>query len=169
MTTEDPPEAERPLSRHAAARLGYALASVEISDYTAAVVPTSNDKLADPGEFITQARRVRKMAMELLVRAVLLERALGHSWKQIAHAHGYSEKWVREKYEPIEQEWLALLDGAPPSEAGTIEMAYLMTDVPLTDTEIRETAAELDAWCYRRRDENSPEPTLRLVSDGLAG
>lgn len=168
MSTEDP-TTERPLSRHAAARLGYALASVEISDYTAGVVPTSSDRLRPPGEFITQARRVRKMAMELLVRAVLLERALGHSWQQIAHAHGYTEQWVREQYEPVEQEWLAMLDGGQPAETATIEMAHLLTDVPLTEAEIRETAAELDAWCDRRRDQNAPKPTLRLVSDGLAG
>lgn len=164
---EAPPEGR--LSKHAAARLGYALAAAEISDYAAAVVPTSGDERMLPGEAITQARRARTMAMEMLVRAVLLERAKGRSWKQIAHAHGYSEQWVRDQYEPVERDWLARLDGAPPAEAESIEMVHLLQDVPVTEAEIREAAAKLDAWCDRRRDENDPNPTLRLVSDGLAG
>lgn len=168
MSKDEQAHPDKPLSRHAAARLGYALTAVEISDYTAAVVPTSSDQLV-PGEFITQARRARTMAMELLVRAVLLERALGHSWKQIAHAQNQPEEFVKEQYGPVEQEWLAQLNGGSPSEAETIEMAHLLQDVPLTEQEIRETASKLDIWCDRRRDQNQPKPTLRLVSDGLAG
>lgn len=168
----DPDDPDQPLSQHAAARVSYAMAAAEISDYAAAVVPTSSDRLAEPGEFITQARRARTMAMALLVRAVLLERALGHSWKQIAHSFGYAEEWVRATYEPVESEWLASLNGVPSTQYETIEMASMMLplrDVPVTEIEIRKTAAELDAWCERRRDQNTPSPTPRLVSDGLAG
>lgn len=160
---------ERPLSQHAAARVGYALAAADISDYTAAVVPTSGDNLMLPGEFITQARRLRSMAMGMLVRAVLLERAQGHSWKQIAHAYGQTEEWVKGTYEPVELEWLEWLNGAPADGFETVEMAALISDVPTDEPEIRRTAARLDDWCARRRDSDVTPPNLRLVSDGLAG
>jgi hypothetical protein len=154
--------------------VAHALAARETSDYTAAVVPTSSDRLAEPGEFITQARQARKLALALLVRSVLLERALGRSWKQIAHAFGYTEEWVRAQYEPIEQEWLAKLSGEDPPHSGTIEMSVLLSqNEPLTDDEIRKTAAMLDGWCVRRRDldlpPDDPGSGPRLVSDGLAG
>jgi hypothetical protein len=166
---------EKPLPRHAAARVTHARAAADISDYAAAVVPTSSDRLAQPGEFITQARQARKLALTLLVCAVLLERALGHSWKQIAHAFGYPEEQVRAQYEPVEQAWLSELRGVRPllSEP-VVEMSLFQHKMPVTDAEIRDTAAMLDEWCRRRQDldyltagDNSPGP--RLVSDGLAG
>lgn len=169
---------ERPLPRHAAARVTHALAAREISDYTAAIVPTSSDRLAQPGEFITQARQARKLAMALLISAVLLERALGHSWKQIAHAFGYAEEWVQATYGPVEQAWLAKLRDEEPEIAGPIEMALLFPqdNAPLDEATIRETAASLDEWCRRRQDlgdyldaTDDGGPAPRLVSDGLAG
>lgn len=169
MSADDQPPPDRPLPRHAAARIGYALTAVEMSDYAAAVVPTSNDQLAVPGEFITQARRARQMAMEMLVRAVLLERMLGRSWEQIAHAQNQDAAWVRGQYEPIERDWLRKLSGDEPATPESIEMVHLLHSVPITEAEIRQKAAELDAWCDQRRDQDSPKPTLRLVSDGLAG
>ena len=159
---------ERPLTEHAAARLGYALAASGISDYTAAVVPTTGDNLATPGEFITQARRARAMAMDLLVRAVLLERARGHSWKQIAHAYGQPEEWVKSTYEPVEREWLMWLQGDSIDSFETIEMPAIARDVPASKEDIIRTAERLDEWCDRRQDQAAP-PNLRLVSDGLAG
>lgn len=166
-----PADPDKPLPQHAAARVSYAKAAAEISDYAAAVVPTSSDNLAEPGEFITQARRARTMAMALLVIAVLLERALGRSWKQIAHAYGQSEQWVRATYAPVEAEWIDSLNGRAAAEYETVEMASLIAglrEIPVTDIEVRKAAAELDAWCERRRDQNMPSPTTRLVSDGLA-
>lgn len=161
---------DRPPSQHASARLSYALAAADISDYAAAVVPTSGDKLATPGSFITQARRARTMALDLLVRAVMLERARGNSWKQIAHAYGQSEEWVKARYGPVEAEWLQLLNGGPVEDFETIDMATLIKDLPISDDEIHDTAARLDEWCDQRRDRNTPtQPALRLVSDGLAG
>lgn len=165
-----PQRRERALSEHAAARVAYAVAAVELSEYAAAVVPTSSDSLADPGEFITQAKQGRKLALILMMRAVLLERAKGRSWKQIAHSFGYTEEWVRAEYEPIEREWLAWLSGHD-EPAETIAMAMLLPshNVPRTEVEIRATAAMLDEWCRQRASVQDPEPGQRLVTDGLSG
>jgi hypothetical protein len=133
-------------------------------------VPTSSDSLADPGETITQAKQARKLALIVMMRAVLFERAKGRSWKQLAHSFGYTEDWVRGEYEPIEREWLAWLSGHNESTT-TIAMAMLLPshNVPRTEHEIRATAATLDEWCRQRSSVQDPKPGQRLVSDGLSG
>lgn len=167
---DEPAAANEPPSQHAAARIGYSATAAEISDYTAALVPNSEDHLNVPGAFITQARRIRTLSMALLVRAVLLERSLGHSWKQIAHAHGYDEEWVKAQYEPVEREWLQALGLEDASEAyETVEMVALIKDVPASQEEINELAQQLNDWCERRRDADAGPRTFRLVGDGMAG
>jgi hypothetical protein len=168
-SSDEPPAVENSLPQHAAARVGYSATAAEISDYTAALVPNSEDHLHVPGAFITQARRVRTLSMALLVRAVLLERSLGHSWKQIAHAHGYDEEWVVAQYGPVEQEWLQALNHGAASEYETVEMAGLIKDVPESLEEINALAEELNAWCERRRDADADPRSFRLVGDGMTG
>jgi hypothetical protein len=162
---------EQPLSTHAAERVAHAMAAAEVSDYTAAIVPTASDNLAQPGEFITQARQARKLALALLLRAVLLERALGHSWAQIAASYGYDEEWVRARYEPLEREWLTKVRGGHAPSIENIDTALLMMplkDVPVSDHDIRAVAAQLDDWCERRREwDTFPDASTRPVTDGL--
>lgn len=167
----DPDKSQKPLLQHAAARVAHARAAADLSDYSAAIVPTSSDRLAEPGEFITQARQARKLALAMLQRAVLLERALGHSWKQIAHAFGYTEQYVRDEYAPLEEEWLSWLRGEKSADDSVTTRILNFNAKPISEVSIRRTAADLDAWCdqHRPMDHDSPAPGPRLVSDGLTG
>lgn len=152
----------RPLVTHAAERVGFAITAAEISDYTAALVPATTDQLATPGENITLARQVRLLSLDLLTRAVLLERALGRSWLQIAAALGETEAYTRGRWEPVEEEWHR--DDKFTAKRRHIDDMLLLPrrHVPVTDDEIRKAAEILDEWCIARRD-----PDFRGPDDGL--
>jgi len=51
-----------------------------------------------------RARELRAKGLETLTAAVLLERAEGASWSDIAHALGMDEAMVRHRWEQFEDE-----------------------------------------------------------------
>ena len=94
-------------------RVAFAEQAAQVSDYTRALVPEGiGEEDSRPGEYIVFARRARAHVNELLQRAVMLERARGASWEQIAAALGHPVDWVRETYEPAYERWL-VEGGAP--------------------------------------------------------
>lgn len=159
---------DKPLIGHAAERVGFAITAAEVSDYTAAIVPATTDRLAEPGESITQARQVRRMALDLLARAVLLERAQGRSWSQIAAALGESEEYTRGRWVPVEEEWRR--DDKFAERRKTLDESLLLPrrEVPTTEEAIRKAAAILDEWCVARRDPTIPTSAHQQpVTDGI--
>lgn len=167
----DPPP---PLLESAAARVAFSLAAREISDFAAAMVSTFGDSHARPGEFVTQVRQLRKMHVYMMTRTILLERAKGVSWAELAASYRASEAWLRATYEPAERRWLAALRGEPLPEPETISEALELPpdDVPLEEEEIRKAAADLDEWCLHRADSIVTVPSeevlpSRPVSEGI--
>lgn len=166
----DPPP---PLLASAAARVAFSDMAREISDFAAAMVSTNGDSHALPGEFVTQVRQLRKMHVYMMIRTVLLERARGASWPELAVAMGEDEAWVRGTYAPAERRWLAILDGRPLPDPKTLEEALELPpgNVPTNDEDIRKVAGELDDWCRRRAAAivSVPEerPPRRPVSEGI--
>jgi hypothetical protein len=166
----DPP---RPLHRHAAERVALGLQAAQMSEFAAALIPTATDDHAVTGEFITQARQVRKFAQQLVVYAVLLERARGATWAQIAAAMNADEAWVRSTYAPAEHEWTrARLSSSPAAPPQTAEDALRvhLHNVPTDDAGIRKAAEVLDTWCREHGNAHSLPPTSensRPVTDGI--
>jgi hypothetical protein len=128
---------EQPLVEHAAERVAFGLAARDISDYAAALVPATTDRLARPGESITQARQLRRMALDVLTYAVLLERVQGRSWTQIAASLGESEEYTRGRWIPVEQEWQR--DDKFAARRRDLEQSLLLPnrEVPATEAAIR--------------------------------
>ena len=172
----DPPP---PLLDSAAARVAFSGTARQVSDFAAAMVSTTGDSHTHPGEFITQVRQLRKMQVYLTTRAILLERARGTSWPELAAATGISEGWLRANYEPAERRWLAILEGNPLPEPETLDEALELPppdeplgDMPVEDEDVRKVAAELDDWCRHRAasivavpsEERTPG---RPVSEGI--
>jgi hypothetical protein len=168
----DPPP---PLLDSAAARVAFSVMAREISDFAAAMVSTVGDSHARPGEFVTQVRQLRKMHVWMTIRTVILERARGSSWAELAAAMGYTEAWVRATYEPAEQRWLAILEGREVPEPQTISEALELppNSVPVIEDDIRAAAAELDDWCRQRAaslvsiPSGEMAPPGRPVSEGI--
>lgn len=168
QTARQRPRHDRPLVEHAAERVGFAITAAEISDYTAALVPATTDHHAIPGESITQARQVRRMGLDLLTRAVLLERAQGCSWAQIAAALGESVEYTLGRWVPVEEEWRR--DDKFSDRRKTIDESLLLPRraVPTDDAAIRKAAAVLDEWCVSRRDPTIPSSEVQQpVTDGI--
>lgn len=162
-----------PLLAHAASRIAFGDNARDISDFAAALVPTFSDAYAHPGEFVTQARQLRKMTVFLMSWAVLLERDRGASWSEIAAACGQDETWVRARWQPAEIRWLAMRRGEVDPPENLEELLELPPgDLIIDEADIRKEAELLDAWCARRAAaadltvDDSPE-ARRPVSDGI--
>ena len=160
---------DRPLVPHAKERVAFSIAAREISDYTAALIPASTDRLAIPGESITQARQVRRLALDLLTMAVLLERIQGRSWPQIAASLGESEEYTRGRWMPVEEEWQR--DDKFADRRKTLEASLLLPrrEVPVTEDAIRKAAEVLDQWCVSRQASAFPDAdaSQNPVTDGI--
>lgn len=163
-----------PLLTHAAARIVFGDNARDISDFAAALVPTFSDAYAHPGEFVTQARQLRKMTVFLMTYSILLERDRGASWSEIAAACGQDETFVRGRWEPAENRWRAMLHGAPLDAPETLEELLELppVDLDLDEASIQKEAELLDAWCARRAAaanltvDDGPR-ARRPVSDGI--
>jgi hypothetical protein len=147
--------------RRLLARVYYGQAAAGASDYARALVPTRGEEHMRPGEFIQQARRFNLWAHEVMQSAVLLERAYGASWAQVAAAFGYTEDYVKARWEPIEQAWL---DGsvAELAEGLTVES---LVEPPSTRGEALKIAEQLDQWVRQGAGGQCPEDNP--VSRGL--
>ncbi|MFE7268022.1 hypothetical protein ACFU9B_39475 [Streptomyces sp. NPDC057592] len=68
-------------------------------------MPTGADEYGEPGEEVGQALDLIEQAKEVLVRAVIYERARHTSWEAIAEQLDMKKQSAHERYREAEQEW----------------------------------------------------------------
>jgi hypothetical protein len=119
-----------PLTVRAIARVAFGEAAREASEYARRLVPTVGDEQVRPGETIRAARQLRLLALNLVERAIVVERRNGASWVQIADAMNLPVDLALQRYQDLP------LDAEHPEDA-----------VPICTDSTHERAAALDLWC----------------------
>ncbi|MBM0201931.1 hypothetical protein JNW90_01510 [Micromonospora sp. STR1s_5] len=105
------------LTGRAKARLAHVAVIRDAAEYLIQQAPTSTDRHAAPGEYITAARRARLLALQLLDSSVLLELASGTTWEVIAERLSWPLDSVIARYEQMWAAWTASPDaGTTPEE-----------------------------------------------------
>lgn len=124
---------------HARTRLALATAARESADLAYGIV-TDLPTTMVPGERIRTARRVRLQSFALVDRAVLVEKANGASWEEIAAALSMTVADTIATYGDTYETWLA----------GEYDDDPLSDHVGgLADEDVLGTAQTLDAWWKR--------------------
>lgn len=144
--------------RRMLARVYFGQAAAGASDYARALVPTIGESHARPGEYVQEARRLQVWVLEVMTAAVLVERANGASWAQVAAAFGYDEDFVRGRWAPVEQAWL---DGEN-VQLGDELVIDSFIDAPTSHAEATKAAELLDMWVRRENPSHA-----RPFTDGL--
>jgi len=90
-------------TQYPARRADYERVTSEVAAYANALA-TDAGKKSEPGERLLRVRELRTKGLEALTAAVLLERAEGASWSNIARALGMDESFVRARWEDFERD-----------------------------------------------------------------
>lgn len=147
------------------ARVALAVAARDSADLARGLVGDVSTPMV-AGELIRKARRVRREALAIVDRAVLVELATGASWAQVAEAAGLPEDDVRRIYGPS---WAAWADGDPQEHADVSEQGVGL----LGDSDLAGTAHSIDMWWRRHAEpwedtDNPVGPVVRGLVDGQA-
>ncbi|MFB6630049.1 hypothetical protein ACFCWY_09145 [Streptomyces sp. NPDC056362] len=128
------------------ARIATARAQRDLSDLARQLLASTSETLS-PAERITNARRLRQMAVQIVDLVVVGEALSGASWEEIGSAlRPHDPGSVREEYEDAVEQWAALPEEELEHQAAGFEA--------------------LDDWYARHREDQDPE--LRTpVSDLL--
>lgn len=118
------------------ARITAARAARDLSDLARQTVGTTAETIS-PAERIRNARRLRKMANDIIDRVVLAEALAGAEWPEITAALGRLDPaTVQDEYAEALNEWRSYGDD---------------TDEEVVGVE------DLDAWYARHREDHDPD------------
>ncbi|MEU4231172.1 hypothetical protein AB0F17_43345 [Nonomuraea sp. NPDC026600] len=127
------------------ARVGYSNVAKEIADHAASKVTTRDDANAAPGDFIEHARQTQRMAIEMLHRAVTVERMNGTDWEIIAQKLRLPLAQVLDQFEHCDLTHLAEQSGETGVWRALAETC--VSPVPgMCDPHPGKVALELDDW-----------------------
>ncbi|MFC9898547.1 hypothetical protein ACFVMC_33060 [Nocardia sp. NPDC127579] len=158
----DPDDDRFAYSTKALARLTLSHQLAELADRAAALVPTTGDAGAHPGEFVAAVRALAAMAEDALARAVIYEREKSTSWEVLGESLGdITRQSAHGKFREDVAEWgQALHEPLYPMRGGVIR------DLRLPEAAYRptETRHRLDQWARKHGGYEAGQP----VSDGLA-
>lgn len=119
------------------ARITAARAARDLSDLARQAVGTTAETIS-PGERIQNARRLRKMANDIVDLVVLAEALAGADWREITDALSprMDPGTVEEEYADAVAEWAATTEAEADEAATGLE--------------------DLDAWYARHREDHDP-------------
>ncbi|MET8717462.1 hypothetical protein ABZV52_30300 [Streptomyces sp. NPDC004735] len=118
------------------ARITAARAARDLSDLARQAVGATAETIS-PSERIVNARRLRKMANDIVDLAVLAEALAGADWREITDALSRLDPGtVEEEYAEAVGEWAAVTESEAETAAAGIE--------------------GLDAWYARHREDHDP-------------
>ncbi|MBD2829901.1 hypothetical protein ID875_21290 [Streptomyces globisporus] len=164
------PDTERyAYSPKALARLALSYELRELADRAAAGVPTGSDEYDEPGEEVAEAFALVHQAQEVLVRAVLYERARHTSWEAIAEQLDMKKQSAHERYREAEQTWKdALHEPFNPIPPGA-RFPYNYLRLHEAAYEPIKAGRDLDEWAQERgQGEHAVTgglPTLSLLDE----
>lgn len=146
MTTdEDPPvDPPHPFTETGLARLMLSHAYQEVADYALGGISPDPDSYAQPGEFVENARRLARLAEDVLRWAVVYERERGTSWDDIGEALGpITRQSAHKRFADQVEKWRAPLD-----EPKTVRLNGTAEDprIPYPANDPEKAAAHLDGW-----------------------
>ena len=151
------------LSPEARARLAYAAAAREVSDYARGLVGTIGDaipgtqRIRDARELLVAAHTVKDLAT--LVAALDSNLDAEGTWDAIAHALGLPEHEARRRYEPVIERWEQQL---PAGELDATIFGDWTTGLR-HDPDPIGTAEAVDEWYRRHREPYDPEAASPVV------
>lgn len=128
-------------------RLVTATTARDLSDWGRAMVETISGDF-EPGELVRVAVQLRHVSLLLLDRAVLAERAAGHTWAEIAAQHHLTEADVIRRYADVYDEWEK--NGRVPAIVPTNDARVHYGQEHAGDFE--GSAASLDQWRARHTE-----------------
>ncbi len=143
-------------SRASRARVAFALACKNLSNYARGAVPTNSDRHVRPGEFVEMAARVVSDAQHALQLAAVLERERGTSWEDIGDALEISKQAAHGRFAGAHERWRQQL-----AEPWAPDRGELGAEDPATWTR------RLDEWVIRHREHTDPDPGEHPVSGNL--
>jgi hypothetical protein len=167
---EHDPDTERyAYSPKALARLVLSYELRELADRAAAGVPTGSDDYAEPGEEVGEALALVHQAQEVLLRAVIYERARHASWEAIAEQLDMKKQSAHERYRETEQTWKdALHEPFNPMPPGA-RFPYEYLRLHEAAYEPIKAGRDLDEWAQERgKGEHAVTgglPTLSLLDE----
>jgi hypothetical protein len=151
------------------ARVALSEAAAFAADALRDLVTTAGEKDEYiPGDFTSRGRAVRSVALAVLHRCVVADRARGATWEQIADAYGMSVDSVEEIYAVDYGLFLEGIDVEPGVPVG------MSPPVPAASTDPVQAAADLDRWHlaaapHRPHVTGQRKGAHHPVSDGLPG
>ena len=147
-----------PLTARSHAWLDLAAAARLVSDYARTLIPGAAHA-PHPGLAVGDAARLVALARRLLDDAVVLERASGASWEDLAAALDMPVAQAREQWAPLaEQRRSDRMIAATEALAGTGE----------PEPDPLAVAEELDDWACRHREAGDVDDSACPVTIGLA-
>lgn len=150
-------------SRRSRARVAFALACQQVSDYARHAVPTRSDGYARAGEYVEMGARLLSEAQQVLELAVILEREKGTSWEDIGAALDITKQTAHERFSAAFQRWRArLAEPWVPDRGGLLS---LQLQDGAEDPE--KWARVLDDWVLRHRERSDVDPGEHPVSGNL--
>jgi hypothetical protein len=150
-------------SRQARARVAFSLACRGLSDFARALVPTSSDGYAHPGEYIENAARIVGEAQQIMQLAVILEREHVTSWEDIGEALGTSKQAAHERFNPAVERWRAeLAEPWVPDRGGLLSL-----QLPDGAEDPAKWAEVLDEWVIRHHEKWDGDRGEHPVSGNL--
>ncbi|GAY07128.1 hypothetical protein [Pseudonocardia sp. N23] len=148
-----------PLTARAAAELAFAAAAREVSDVARSLLPTGSVRTSYAGTLVADARRLHALAGRALAAAVVVERADGTPWPDVAEATGEDPDGVRAHWEPLVVRWDAAMEQAA--------VPHAPDDPDDPPAPVEAAVAELDGWVVRHREDDDPGSGDHPVSDAL--
>lgn len=143
-----------PYTEAGLARLMLSHAYQETAAYALGGISPRADKHAEPGEFIEQARRLKREAEDVLRWAVVYERERGTSWDEIGEALGSIRKQsAHRRFVEQVNEWREPLDNP---EAVRLDGTAKDQRIPYPASDPERAASHLDQWLLDHTTETEP-------------
>ncbi|WP_157255080.1 hypothetical protein [Nonomuraea typhae] len=138
---------DAPFTEESLAKLALAATARELADFAAGFVAIYPGR---PYEVVEDAARCVARAQELLVRAVIAQRAAGGSWEDIGAALDITKQSAHAKFREASEEWDAAIRRPEVVDqmygiTGSLE-THVFNRMPAGTARPEETAADLDAW-----------------------
>ena len=131
-------------------RIATAVAAREASDFARGITDLAAGDFT-PGSLTAAATRLRLLALAVLDRSVLAERAAGATWAEIAAAHTLNEDGVIARYDGVYARWVAIEARADADQGAHFALPGT-ADGSAGELDPIGTAQALDSWRERHAD-----------------
>lgn len=150
-----------PYTSRSLAQLALGVAARVASDFARSMVPTGRRRAAYDGVLLADALSLCAHAERILEAAVVVERADGTAWEEIADSLGVTPSTAQERWQPAAQRWQDQVEIASMPGHAADDLPGVLADRP------GHLAHQLDEWVLRHRELIDPIDGEHPVTDVL--